>query len=138
MTSLIGPETAEPPKAVIKPGCQVNVRFDEQTRARLDEVARQTQRTLSQLVRYATSWWLTDPSLSCPLTVERVGDGRHVNVRFDGPSLLALDGQVQQVGLDRSSIVRCAVRSWMQYLASSADERARLGVPAMSTESRVA
>ena len=110
--------TLAPPTAT--PGThQVNVRFDEPTRVALERVASTQDRTLTQLVRYAVTWWVTQPA-----DVRRAGEtllsrtqvinGRHVNVRLPISLLDQIDQYTLTItGVDRSGTIRAAVRAWL-------------------------
>lgn len=103
------------------------VRVDPHTRAALDQIAATSERTLSQLVRYATMWWLADPDRTCPapqVTTETAsGTARaaaggsakaeFINVRFTVADMAAIRSVGASTGLGRGSVVRCAVRAWL-------------------------
>lgn len=101
---------------------QVNVRFDEPTRAALELVATATDRTLTQLVRYAVTWWITQPANTRQARENNLGSspaglGRPVNVRMPVRLLIELDQQATTNGIngtDRSNTIRTAVRTWLR------------------------
>ncbi|MGV8909603.1 MAG: hypothetical protein ACOH1Y_11530 [Propionicimonas sp.] len=104
---------------------QANARFDEPTRAALEVVAAVTDRTLTQLVRYAVTWWITQPAeirwaSETKLKLSPVGLGRPVNVRLPVHLLVHLDQLNQHAptgrsnSTDRSNTIRTAVRAWLR------------------------
>jgi predicted transcriptional regulator len=100
---------------------QVNVRFDPATRRDLDTLATATDRTLSQLVRYAVTWSASAPTApSAPDTRPVDGPAQQVRVRFDPALLAVLDTRVEHTGTDRSAVIRSAVRAWLALVDASA------------------
>lgn len=99
-----------------------NVRFDSHTREALDVLAARSERTISQLVRYATLWWLETEERACPLhTVnDSVGNGRYVNVRYSPEVLVAISAAAAEMSISQAGVIRCAVRAWVPRASASA------------------
>lgn len=108
-----------------------NVRFDTDTRERLDAIAAQSDRTLSQLVRYATHWWLASEDRVCPLhTVSDADGGRYVNVRYTDEVMAQIAVATVAMGISKAGVIRCAVRAWLTIATPDA-----LGHPALAIAS---
>lgn len=90
------------------------VRVDPDTRQRLDVIATSSDRTLSQLVRYATLWWTSDPNRVCPISeVASGGKAGFINVRFARDDMDTVREVSAQMGLERGAVIRCALRAWL-------------------------
>jgi Arc/MetJ-type ribon-helix-helix transcriptional regulator len=116
-TATLTPPAAHPRSTGTR---QVNVRFDEPTRFALEVVAIAQDRTLTQLVRYAMTWWINTPletqrSRTVSPTDSTALDGQHVNVRLPVVLLDQLDLRANITdGTDRSTVIRAAVRAWLR------------------------
>lgn len=91
---------------------QVNARFDARTRVALEQVAVDSDRQVSQLVRYAVSDWIADEDRAYPV-LGSDGPSEFVNVRLDSADVDVLDVLCDEAGVSRSMAVRCAVRVWL-------------------------
>lgn len=106
---------------------QVNARFDARTRAALEQVAADSDRQVSQLVRYAVSDWIADEDRAYPV-LSSDGPSEFVNVRLDAADVDVLDVLCDEAGVTRSMAVRCAVRVWLVKVAGQG-AAAFLGAP---------
>jgi predicted transcriptional regulator len=91
------------------------VRIDPETRQTLVAVATSSDRTLSQLVRYATLWWIHDDARAClPMTGGQLSrNGGFVNVRFASDDMTQVRHVATALGLERGAVVRQAIRAWV-------------------------
>lgn len=91
---------------------QVNVRVSPRTRAALEAAAEGSDRTVSQLVRYAVTDWVADPEREFPV----VSSGEatvQVRVRLDAADVDAIDAICDETGVKRSVAVRHAIVVWL-------------------------
>jgi hypothetical protein len=101
------------------------VRVDPSTRQSLKDIAAASDRTMSQLVRYATVWWTSAPERATPITaVGSEGMDEFINVRFAADEMDLVRAVATETGLERGAVVRCAVRAWL-----SAGDFSALGDP---------
>lgn len=105
---------------------QVNVRVDPRTRAALEAAAAASDRTVSQLVRYAVTDWIADPDRAFPV-VAPDGPTVQVRLRWDTADLDAIDMICDETGVTRSMAIRCAILVWMAKVADQ--QAALLGTP---------
>lgn len=92
------------------------IRVNPDVRRTLDDIAALSDCTLSQLVRYATLWWINDSNRTCSTTgVGRLNSSNDgfINVRFAPADMTQIRVIGEQMGLERGAVIRCAVRAWI-------------------------
>lgn len=111
----------------------VTVRLDPVIRVRLEELATASDRSLSQLIRYALAYFFATPGLLIEADLaDTSGPGHHTTLRLPDQLWSSVEAAAEAAAVSTSDVIRSALRSWL-----ASGEHETLGFPAGSATGEV-